>query len=133
MTNRKTRGFTLIELMITLAVIAILAAVAFPSYTNYTRKGARRAAQAQMMDLANRQQQYLLTNRAYATTTSQLGYTLPSELTGKYGPVLETNTTISPATSVPAFTITFTASGAQLADGDLTLNSEGGKGPSGKW
>ncbi len=48
-----------------MAIVAILASVAYPAYTNHVRKGVRRAAQAQMMDLANREQQFLLSNRAY--------------------------------------------------------------------
>lgn len=135
MIQKKDRGFTLIELMITVAIIAILAAVAYPAYTDHTRKGARRAAQAQMMDIANRQQQYLLTNRAYATSASDLGYTMPAEVSGKYTLAIATNTTVSPATSVPAFTLTLApiSGGVQAPDGSLTLNSEGAKGPADKW
>jgi type IV pilus assembly protein PilE len=104
--------------------------VAYPSYTSYVRKGVRSSAQAQMMDIANRQQQFLLANRAYvdyaALTAS--GYSLPTELTGKYTPSVTVGTS-----TVPAFTVTFTAAGTQLVDGDLTLNSEGQKSPIGKW
>jgi type IV pilus assembly protein PilE len=126
----RQRGFTLIELMVTVAIVSILAAVAYPSYTSYVRKGVRSSAQAQMMDIANRQQQFLLANRAYvdyaALTAS--GYSLPTELTGKYTPSVTVGTS-----TVPAFTVTFTAAGTQLVDGDLTLNSEGQKSPIGKW
>jgi type IV pilus assembly protein PilE len=135
MKTKNNRGFTLIELMITVAVIAILAAVAYPSYSNHTRKAARRAAQAEMMNVANLQQQYLLANRVFATTASGLGYTIPSEVGAKYTMTLATNATVTPATSVPAFTITFApvSGGSQVADGDITLTSDGAKGPAGKW
>jgi type IV pilus assembly protein PilE len=127
----KQRGFTLIELMITVAIVAILAAVAYPSYTSHVRKGVRRAAQAQMMDIANREQQFLLSNRVYVPysgvtpSITENGDNRPTELTGKYTPSIATTTT--------TFTITFTAAGAQLSDGDLTLNSEGVKAPADKW
>ena len=135
MRARTSRGFTLIELMITVAIVAILAAVAFPSYSSHTRKAARRAAQAQMMEMANRQQQYLIANRSYATTTAQLNYTLPTEVTARYTAAIATNTTISPTSSVPAFTITFTpiAGGSQVADGAISLTSDGAKSPPDKW
>ncbi|MBD2835736.1 prepilin-type N-terminal cleavage/methylation domain-containing protein [Pseudomonas sp. JM0905a] len=126
----KQRGFTLIELMIVVAIVAILAAIAYPSYQQYVIRGNRAAAQAQMMDIANRQQQYLLANRTYATK-AQLeasGYALPTEVVGRY-----TYDITVGSGSVPSFTITFTATGSQVSDGNLTLDNEGEKTPSGKW
>jgi type IV pilus assembly protein PilE len=130
MRNVKEGGFTLIELMITVAIVGILAAVAYPSYQNYIKKGMRRAAQAQILDIANREQQFLLSNRVYVPYLSLTGsgYTLPAELTGKYTPSVAVATT-----TVPAFTITFTATGTQESDGNLTYNSEGVKAPADKW
>ena len=126
----KQHGFTLIELMITVAIIGILAAVAYPSYASHIIKGNRAAAKAQMLDIANRQQQFMLANRAYATramlTTS--GYALPTEVSTKYSYSITIGTD-----AVPAYLITFTAIGSQASDGDLTLNSEGVKTPTSKW
>ena len=126
--SRKPWGFTLIELMIACAVVAILAAIAVPSYTRHVQKSNRTAAKAQMMDLANRQQQYFLSNKSYAANMTALNYTLPSTLNGVYTPTI----TVGSGT-VPAYTITFTPQGSQAADGTLTLNSEGVKAPADKW
>jgi type IV pilus assembly protein PilE len=126
-------GFTLIELMITVAIVGILARIAYPGYVSYVQKGARRAAQAQMLDLANREQQFLLSTRNYVTydssnttnSMSQSGYTMPTEVSSKY-----TGTITISNTSVPSYTITFTpiSTGSQSSDGALTLTSDGTKG-----
>src|SRR3989442_9964736 len=67
-------GFTLIELMVTVAIVAILAAIAYPSYTQYIVRANRSAAQSFILSLANKQEQYILDLRQYATTLAPLGY-----------------------------------------------------------
>jgi type IV pilus assembly protein PilE len=130
--THRLRGFTLIELMVTVAIIAILAAVAMPSYQQYVIRGHRTAAQAQMMDIANRQQQYLLANRTYATKSALEagGYILPSEVATRYGYDI---TGLAAANALPTYSIVFTPIGGQAGDGVLVLTSEGDKSPTGKW
>ena len=130
---RKRNGFTLIELMITVAIIAILASIAYPSYQQYIIRSKRSAAQAQMMDIANRQQQFLLANRSYATkdALTASGYALPAEVAANYGYTITLQDPTS--TEVPSFLLTFRPTGSQERDGDLTLDNQGAKTPAGKW
>jgi type IV pilus assembly protein PilE len=122
-------GFTLIEVLTVVAIVAILAAIAYPSYQAQIRKGNRAATQSYMMDLAQREAQYLLDARAYASTAAALGYAAtPADVARYY-----TIGIAAPVVSPPAFTITATATGAQAADGGLTLDNQGTKTPSGKW
>jgi type IV pilus assembly protein PilE len=122
-------GFTLIELLIVVAVVAILAAIAYPSYQAQIRKGHRAAAQSYLMDLAQREAQYLLDARAYAPTEAALNYaTTPADVAPYY-----TISITAPVVAPPAFTITATPIGVQAADGALTIDNQGTKTPSGKW
>lgn len=128
---RNTAGFTLIELMVVVVIIGILAAVALPSYQEYVKRGNRVAAQSQMMDIANREQQFLMADRVYADKTKLVssGYALPKEVSARYSYEVEVDNTATP----PTFLITFKAIGSQASDGELTLNSAGVKRPAGKW
>jgi len=127
---QKQGGFTLIELMIVIAIVAILLAVALPAYQDQVIRGHRAAAQSQMLDIANREQQYLLSNRAYIDHTAMLatGFTLTTRVADHYAYTITVGTG-----TVPTYTITVTPSGRQAKDGALTIDSEGVKLPSEKW
>ena len=58
-------GFTLVELMITVAVIAILGGIAYPSYQAYIRRAARAEARAVVLDIAQKQERYYSSNNSY--------------------------------------------------------------------
>ena len=71
-------GFTLIELMITVAVIAILSAVAYPSYTSYVAKGRRAECRSGLLQVAQQQERYYSQFNSYITSTFVAGATTTS-------------------------------------------------------
>lgn len=132
------RGFTLIELMVTVATLAILAAIAYPSYQSYLVRSNRAAAQSALMDIAQRQQQYLLDKRGYTCdlTSTGLNVILPANVTQNYNVAITMppGTCLAPPTP-PAFTATATpiAGTRQAADVTLSIDQAGTKQPAGKW
>ena len=62
-----SKGFTLIEVMIVVAIIGILAAIAYPSYDEYVKRGNRTEGQAFLSDVAARQERYFSQNNKYIT------------------------------------------------------------------
>ena len=66
--DRRVDGFTLIEMLITVAIIAILAAIAYPSYTEYTRRSERANARAALTNAVQCMERQLTTNNTYPTT-----------------------------------------------------------------
>jgi len=69
------RGFTLIELMITVVIVAVLMSIAFPLYQHQMRESRRTDARSALLDLASREERYYAINNAYTSTASNLGYT----------------------------------------------------------
>jgi type IV pilus assembly protein PilE len=138
------QGFTLVELMIVVVVIGILAAVAWPSYQEHVRKGNRATAQQLMLDIASRQEQYLMDARNYTATlgASATGLNLAPQGwdcatdTAKCSNAhydITVGVTAAAANVPPAYTITATAKSNQVSDGNLTLNNTGAKTPASKW
>ena len=121
-----SRGFSLIELMVTVAVIAILAAVAYPSYTRYIVRSNRAAAQGYMLEVSGLQQRYLLDARAYAAQLGDLATTVPATVANNY-----TISTAPVAGPPPGFTVTAVPINAQLSRdtecGTLGLDQAGTK------
>lgn len=130
----RARGFTLIEVMITVAIVAILAAIAYPSYASYIRKGKRATAQAALMDLVSKEQTYLLDRRVYTNAQADIGFTMPAEIQTAY----TIEVVCSPVDCKSGgFTAKATPAGSQAVSNELeiTITDTGVKTPdaSGYW
>lgn len=76
-TMTRTRGFTLIELMIVIVVVAVLVGVALPTYQQQVIKTKRAIAKGELMEVLSRQEQYFVNNRQYAVSLASLGLSNP--------------------------------------------------------
>lgn len=81
LSGRLARGFTLTELMITLAVAAILVSIAVASYSTQTQKAHRTDAKQAILDLAGREESYFSVNNNYGTTWLSVGYSTAATAT----------------------------------------------------
>ncbi len=128
--DRQVSAFTLVELLVSIAVIAILAAIAYPAYVSQVIKGNRAAAQQFMLDVANAQAQYQLDARAYASVVGVGGLNLAPPQSTLTNYAFSIGLTAGPP---PRYIITATPVGRQAQDGVLTLDSAGDKTPVSKW
>ncbi|MEP1471487.1 MAG: type IV pilin protein [Halieaceae bacterium] len=73
--GKPASGFTLIEVMIVVAILAILTAIGLPAYQDFVLKSNRTAGRGVLLDVASRQEQYFINNRQYTDSLTDLGYT----------------------------------------------------------
>jgi type IV pilus assembly protein PilE len=104
MRQKKTQGFTLIELIIVMTIIAILSAIAIPSYAAYIRKSRRSDAEAALLTMQLQEEKWRANNSTYTTVLANVGAPATGSSTLTYYTY-----SISSTTPATAFTVTATA------------------------
>jgi type IV pilus assembly protein PilE len=136
---RASRGFTMIELIIVVAIVGILAAVAIPVYSQYMTQTRRVDAIAFLEEVAGEQAQFFSNNNRYAADLEELGYGAAATFDSVKG-YYTISSAYPNAPSTSSFLLTATPVSGELQDSDtdcasLTLSSNGVKqatGPLGK-
>lgn len=132
MRNRNTQGFTLIELMITVAIVGILAAIAYPSYQNSVTKSRRAEGKSLLLDAAAREERFFAQYNKYTATIvgaaactgsgCGLNYPPPGNVDGSinsennYYILSVVSVAVAPATNPTTYTLTATANGTQATN-----------------
>lgn len=119
--NKRNHGFTLIELMITVAIIAIIAAIAYPSYQEQVRETRRANAQADLLELSSYMERYYTERFSYADAA------LPFNTSPKQGGSAFYNLSFPADPDANSYIIQAEPTGAQTDDrcGTLTINEVG--------
>ena len=144
---RKMKGFTLIELLIVVTIVGILGAMAYSSYTKSLVKGRRAAAKTLVMEISQREQQYLMDNRTYAAIAdcaalnTTFGINVGTDVSRYYKctsptvPIVAVDNTVG---QPPTFTVTLAPYGEQATSeahesnaGTLAITQAGTK--TGPW
>jgi len=115
---KQNRGFTLLELLITVAVIGIISSIAYPSYVDNISRANRSEAQRELLRMASLQEQYFIDHREYTADMTKLGVATDPYITNSG--LYSIDTTVVGIT----YTLVATAKGRQItADSScLTLS-----------
>ena len=137
----RTRGFTLIEILVAVAIVGLLASIAYPSYVNQIIESRRNAGKSALLQIADRQEQYFMDNKRYAADLTRLGFTADPVIVDKQGAEVgpDSEERIYAISLTGATQTTFSLQAApQLWQakkdtdcGALTLTSEGQRGQEG--
>lgn len=124
----KAKGFTLIELMMVVAVIGIIVAIALPSYQNSTLKARRSDGQTKLLEVQANMERYIFDNTSYPANLSDMSaYSANTDLSDQEYYEVTIKSASGSCPLVSCYQLQATALGPQVDDGDLELHSNGTK------
>ena len=128
--QKKDRGFTLIELMIVVAIIGIISSIAYPSYTGYVIESRRADGMALINQIMQAQERFYTNSYTYSVDLTDLGYGSAAAVDSE-GSHYKVTATACDTGIAACVLLTATPQGVQASDGPLSLNSQGAK--TGNW
>lgn len=135
----RLQGFSLVELVVVVAIIGILASIALPAQKMYMVRANKAGAKAVLEEIAQRQEQFLAQNRAYANTFPLLGMATPTDIANFYDFSIDLTVATTATNAALAGMPTFIASAVpkagtiQAGESTLTINQFGLRTPIGQW
>ena len=134
-TGQRDSGFTLIELIIVVAIVGVLAAVAMPSYSNYIKRSQRADVRAQLLQAAQYLNKFYAANDSYSVARNGNAVALPARLqiSPADGSPLYRLDTVNSTFAATTFELIFQPVNNMSNDpcGSFTLDNTGAKGITG--
>lgn len=119
-------GFSLIEVMITVAIVAIVAAIALPSYGQYVTKSRRADGIAELSRIMQQQEKYFLNELSYVTDLSTLGFSVKNNAVASEGGYYTVKASACQGSTISrCVRLIASPQGSQSDDGWLSLDSKG--------
>ena len=122
----KQKGFTLVELMLVIAILGILVSVAVPAYQKNVAKGNRGDGMGTLLEIMRAQENFFANEFTYTTDLTQLNYNAAqASASGKYSITAKKCGENADEPLTQCVLLTATAQAGQAADGNLTIDSRG--------